>query len=66
MVIQGSLDPDQIFYELLASPADTYRNRLKSKHLFVPAAQKFLYNHSILDIQYKQPDRQSSCGVQST
>ena len=35
----GSLDPDHILYGLLSRFSDTHQARLRSRHLFVPAAR---------------------------
>ena len=40
----GSLDPDHILYGLLSGSSDTHQVRLRSRHLFVPAAWNLLDN----------------------
>ena len=54
MAYRGSLDPDHIFYELLAGSPDGHRERLKSRRPFVPAARKFLQDLTELDIHAAQ------------
>ena len=51
LAYRGSLDPDHILYELLAGPPDAHRERLKSRHPFVSAARRLLYELSELDIR---------------
>ena len=50
----GSLDPGHILYELLAGSTHSYRERLKSKRPFVPAARKLLQDLTELDIRAAQ------------
>ena len=50
----GSLDPGHIFYELLAESTHGYRERLKSRRPFVPAARKLLQDLTELDIRAAQ------------
>ena len=50
----GSLDPDNILYELLAGSPDGHRERLKSRCPFVPAAWKLLQDLTELDIHAAQ------------
>ena len=45
---------DHILYELLAGSPDAHRERLKSRHPFVSAAQKLLHDLSELDIRAAQ------------
>ena len=47
---RGSLDPDHILYGLLSGSSDTRQVRLKSRHLFVPAARNLLDNLARLGI----------------
>ena len=54
LAYRGSLDPDHILYELLSGPPDAHRERLKSRHPFVSAAQKLLHELSELDIRAAQ------------
>ena len=51
---RGSLDPGHIFYELLAGSTHGYRERLKSRRPFVPAARKLLQDLTELDIRAAQ------------
>ena len=51
LAYRGSLDPSHILYELLAGSPDGYRERLKSRRPFVPAAQKLLQDLTELDIR---------------
>ena len=46
----GFLDPDYILYGLLSGSSDIHQVRLRSKCLFVPAAQNFLDNLARLGI----------------
>ena len=50
----GSLDPGHILYELLAGFTHGYRERLKSRRPFVPAARKLLQHLTELDIRAAQ------------
>ena len=50
----GSLDPGHILYELLAGSTHGYRERLKSRRSFVPAARKLLQDLTELDIRAAQ------------
>ena len=50
----GSLDPDHILYELLAGSPDGHKERLKSRHPFVPTAWKLLQDLTELDIRATQ------------
>ena len=54
LAYRGSLDPDHILYELLARSPDGYRERLKSRRPFVPAARKLLQDLTELDIRAAQ------------
>ena len=47
----GSLDPDHILYGLLSGSSDTHQVRLRSRCLFVPAAQNLLNNLARLGIR---------------
>ena len=47
---RGSLDPDHILYVLLSGSSDTHQVRLRSRHLFVPAAWNLLNNLARLGI----------------
>ena len=51
LAYRGSLDPGHILYELLTGPPDGYRERLKSRRPFVPAARKLLQDLTELDIR---------------
>ena len=51
---RGSLDPGHILHELLARSPDGYRERLKSRLPFVPAARKLLQDLTELDIRAAQ------------
>ena len=50
----GTLDPDPILHGQLAGLPDVPRERLKSRHPFVPAARKLLNDLSKLDIRAVQ------------
>ena len=50
LAYHGFLDPDYILYGLLSWPLDAFQERLRSRCLFVPAAQNFLSNHAGLGI----------------
>ena len=54
LAYRGSLDPDHILYELLAGSTHGYRERLKSRRPFVPAARKLLQDLTELDIRSAQ------------
>ena len=54
LAYRGSLNPDHIFYELLAGSPDGLRERLKSRRPFVPAARKSLQDVTELDIRAAQ------------
>ena len=54
LAYRGSLDPGHILYELLAGSTHGYRERLKSRHPFVPAARKLLQDLTELDIRAAQ------------
>ena len=42
LAYHGSLDPDYILYSFLNGSSDAHQEKLKSRHLFVPAAQNLL------------------------
>ena len=44
LAYRGSLDPDHILYGLLSGSSDARQERLRSRHLFVPAAPNLLNN----------------------
>ena len=46
----GSLDPDHILYGLLSGSSDTCQVRLRSRHLFMPAARNLSDNLARLGI----------------
>ena len=48
---RGSLDPDHILHGLLSGSSDTGQVRLRSRRLFVPAAQNLLDNFARLGIR---------------
>ena len=48
---RGSLYPDHILYGLLSGSSDTCQARLRSRHLFVPAARSLLDNLARLGIR---------------
>ena len=48
---RGFLDPDHILYGILSGSSDTLQVRLRSRCLFVPAAQNFLDNLARLGIR---------------
>ena len=50
LAYRGSLDPDYILYALLSGSSDTRQVRLRSRRLFVPAAQNLLDNLARLGI----------------
>ena len=54
LAYHGSLDPGHILHELLAGSPDDYRERLKSRRSFVPAARKLLQDLTELDIRAAQ------------
>ena len=54
LAYRGSLDPGHILHELLAGSPDGYRERLKSRRPFVPAARKLLQDLTDLDIRAAQ------------
>ena len=54
LAYRGSLDPGHILYELLAGFTHGYRERLKSRRPFVPAARKLLQDPTELDIRAAQ------------
>ena len=54
LAYRGSLDPGHIFYELFAESPDGYREKLKSRRPFVPAARKLLQDLTELDIRAAQ------------
>ena len=54
LACRGSLDPGHILYELLGGSPDGYRERLKSRCPFVPAARKLLQDLTELDIRAAQ------------
>ena len=54
LAYRGSLDPGHILHELLAGSPDGYRERLKSRRPFVPAARKLLQDLTELDIRTAQ------------
>ena len=54
LAYRGSLDPGHILYELLAGSTHGYRERLKSRRPFVPAARKLLQDITELDIRAAQ------------
>ena len=54
LAYRGSLDPGHILYELLAGSTHGYRERLKSRRPFVPAARKLLLDLTELDIRAAQ------------
>ena len=54
LAYRGSLDPGHILYELLAGSTHGYRERLKSRRPFVPAARKLLQDLTELDIRAAQ------------
>ena len=51
---RGSLDPGHVLHELLTGSPDCYRERLKSRRPFVPAARKLLQDLTELDIRAAQ------------
>ena len=51
---RSSLDPGHILHGQLTEPQVVSKERLKSKHLFVPAARKLLHNLSELGIRAAQ------------
>ena len=54
LAYRGSLDPDHILHELLAGSPDGYRERLKPRRSFVPAARRLLQDLTELDIRAAQ------------
>ena len=54
LAYRGSLDPGRILYELLVGFTHGYRERLKSRRPFVPAARKLLQDLTELDIRAAQ------------
>ena len=54
LAYRGSLDPGHILYELLAGSTHGYRERLKFRRPFVPAARKLLQDLTELDIRAAQ------------
>ena len=54
LAYRGSLDPGHILHELLAGSPHGYRERLKSRRPFVPAARKLLQDLTELDIRAAQ------------
>ena len=54
LAYRSSLDPDHILHELLAGFPDGYRERLKFRRPFVPAARKLLQDLTELDIRAAQ------------
>ena len=54
LAYRGSLDPGHILHELLAGSLHCYRERLKSRRPFVPAARKLLQDLTELDIRAAQ------------
>ena len=54
LAYRGSLDFGHILYELLAGSTHGYRERLKSRRPFVPAARKLLQDLTELDIRAAQ------------
>ena len=51
---RSSLDPGKILDDQLTEPQAASKERLKSRHPFVPAARKLLHNLSELDIRAAQ------------
>ena len=51
---RNSFDPGHILHGQLTEPQAASKRRLKSRHLFVPAARKLLHNLSELDIRAAQ------------
>ena len=51
LAYRRSLDPDHILYGLLSGSSDTRQVRLRSRRLFVPAAQNLLNNLARLGIR---------------
>ena len=51
LAYRGSLDPNHILHDLLSGSSDTRQARLRSRRLFVPAAQNFLDNLARLGIR---------------
>ena len=54
LAYRGSLDPGHILYELLAGSTHGYRERLKCRRPFVPAARKLLQDPTEWDIRAAQ------------
>ena len=54
LAYRGSLDPGHILYEFLAGSTHGYRERLKSRRPFVPAARKLLQDLTEMDIRAAQ------------
>ena len=54
LAYRGSLDPGHNLHELLAGSPDGYRERLKSRCSFVPAARNLLQDLTELDIRAAQ------------
>ena len=51
LAYRGSLDPDHILYGFLNGSSDACQERLRSRHLLVPAAWNLLNNFARLSIR---------------